>query len=175
MTNFPMKDKSMIAKEIKYVVNPLETYFTNVRRSGAKWTIKDKSKGPGETGWDLQVARKNQTLVIEAKHIKQSFKAAMEGLTLSPLVRHSKQMKRNPVICWAIGVGWRGGWSQDDHMAHIYQILFDYFARNLQFWKFYSNILKVRYIFFIKNKDVAKISFIKMHSHPTENPKKVLA
>ena len=47
-------------------------------------------------------------------------------------------------------------------MSGVYQILLDCFARNLQFWKCYSKILKVKYIFFIDNDVVAKINFIKI-------------
>ena len=47
-------------------------------------------------------------------------------------------------------------------MRNMYQILFDYIARNLNFWRCYSKTLKVKYIFFINNQEVAKIRFEKI-------------
>ena len=44
----------------------------------------------------------------------------------------------------------------------VYQILLDYLSRNLEFWKSYLRTLKVKYIFFISNQKVAKISFDKI-------------
>ena len=51
-----------MTKETKFVVNPLEKYFLDPRRSGARWIIKHKPKFESSaTGWDLQVERKNPT------------------------------------------------------------------------------------------------------------------
>jgi hypothetical protein len=153
-----------MTKEEKFVVNPLEKYFKEFKRSGAKWKIKDKSKGRSEKGWDLQVERKNQVLLIEAKHRRGPFASILAGLTAAPLTNRPEKMKRNLYrswaarVCWAIGRGTR-----DKHnMSLNYQNLFDYFARNLKFWRCYSKILKVKYIFFVDNEKVAKIGFVKM-------------
>lgn len=156
--------------EAKFVVNPLEKYFLDYERSGARWKIKDRPKHPSSaTGWDLQVEHVNRVLLIEAKYIKGPFASALAGLTISPLVNRPEKMKRDlyrsrfAIVCWAIGCGYqRGERVKKYKMSGIYQILFDCFARNLKFWKYYSKILKVEYIFFIDNGKVAKISFIKI-------------
>jgi len=152
-----------MTKEEQFVVNPLENYFLDHERSGAKWKIKDKPKhGKSETGWDLQVERKNLVLLIEAKYIAGPFASAFAGLTLAPLINRPEKMKRKlyrgwcATICWAIGCG--GGYN----LSRVYQILFDYFARNLEFWRCYSKTLRVKYIFFIDNDLVATMGFSKI-------------
>ncbi|QQG42481.1 MAG: hypothetical protein HYW15_03165 [Candidatus Giovannonibacteria bacterium] len=154
-----------MTQEEKFVVNPLEKYFLDPKRSGAKWTRKDRSRGMSETGWDLQVERKKQVLLIEAKYIRGPFASAFAGLTIAPLTNRPEKMKNNlyrsrySVICWAIGFGYK---RRKYKMSRIYQILFDYLARNLEFWECYSKTLKVMYIFFVDNQKVAKISFSKI-------------
>lgn len=155
-----------MTKEEKFVVNPLERYFLDSKRSGAKWSVKDRPKyGSSATGWDLQVERKNQVLLIEAKYIRGPFTAALSGLVIAPLTNKKEKMKSgrgkswSSVICWAIGCGYKRGRDQRYKMSGIYQILLDYLIRNLRFWESYSKILKVRYIYFVANGKVAKISF----------------
>ncbi|MDP3935175.1 MAG: hypothetical protein Q8Q46_03105 [Candidatus Giovannonibacteria bacterium] len=159
-----------MTQEEKFVVNPLEKYFLNKKRSGAKWKIKDKPNyGSSATGWDLQVEHTNRVLLIEAKYIRGPFASALAGLTIAPLVNRPEKMKRSKyrsryaVVCWAVGCGYKGGKRDRKYkMSGIYQILFDCFARNLQFWKYYSKILSIEYIFFVDKRKVAKINFIKI-------------
>jgi len=158
-----------MTNEEKCVVNPLEKYLFDFKRSGAKWKLKNKpAYGISATGWDLQVERKNEVLLIEAKYIRGPFTSAFAGLVISPLSYRPEKMKyknlyrsKYSTICWAIGVGYN---KVDEYkMRDIYQILFDYISRNVNFWKYYSKILKVKYIFFVNNNGkVAKISFTKM-------------
>ena len=156
-----------MTKEERFVVNPLEKYFLDTNRSGAKWVIKHRPKfGSSATGWDLQVERKNQVLLFEAKYIQGSFASAFGGLVISPLTNKTEKMKSgkkrswSSVVCWAIGCGYEK--NQIDKMNGIYQILLDYLTRNLEFYKCYSKTLKVKYIFFVNNQKVAKISFDKI-------------
>lgn len=66
--------------EAKFVVNPLEKYFLDINRSGAKWRTKDKPRFESSaTGWDLQMERKNQVLLFEAKYIRGPFASALAG------------------------------------------------------------------------------------------------
>jgi hypothetical protein len=146
----------MTAEE-KFVVNPLEKYFLDFKRSGAKWNTKNKPNfGKSATGWDLQMERKNQVLLIEAKYIQGPAASAFAGLVIAPLSKRPEKMKSKKkqswcaTICWAIGCKYKSG---------IYQILFDYLARNLEFWKCYSKTLNVKYIYFVDKQKVAKISF----------------
>jgi hypothetical protein len=155
-----------MTKEERFVVNPLERYFLDPKRSGAKWSIRHRPLGRSATGWDLQVERKNQVLLIEAKYIRGAFASALAGLIIAPLTKKTEKMKSrkkkswSSVICWAIGCGYVAGKRNLKYkMSGIYQILFDCLARNLEFWKCYSKTLKVRYIFFVDNGKVAKISF----------------
>jgi hypothetical protein len=156
-----------MTKEEKFVVNPLEKYFLDFERSGARWKIKHRPRfGKSATGWDLQVERHNQVLLIEAKYIQGAFASAFAGLAISPLTNKTEKMKSgkkkswSSVVCWAIGCGYEK--NQRDKMNGIYQILLDYLTRNLEFYKCYSKTLKVKYIFFVNNKKVAKISFDKI-------------
>ncbi|MSU60529.1 MAG: hypothetical protein EXS52_01250 [Candidatus Staskawiczbacteria bacterium] len=146
-----------MTQEEKLVVNPLEEYFKDPNRSGATWVTKNKPRfGTSATGWDLQMERKNQVLLIEAKYISGPFASAFAGLVIAPLSNRPEKMMSNKkrswssVICWAIGCRNR---------SDVYQILFDYLVRNLDFWKCYSEMLRVKYIYFVDNKKVAKISF----------------
>ncbi len=156
--------------EAKFVVNPLEAYFLDSSRSGATWRIKHKPKFESSaTGWDLQVERKNQVLLIEAKYIRGPFAAAFAGLVVAPLTNKTEKMKSrrkkswSSVVCWAIGCGYKKGKRDVKFkMSGVYQILFDYIARNIDFWESYSIILKVEYIYFIDQKSVAKIRFGKI-------------
>src|SRR3989344_6976433 len=150
-----------MTEEEKFVVNPLEEYFLDQNRSGAKWHTKHRPNfGTAATGWDLQMERKNKVLLIEAKYIRGPFASALAGLVIAPLTNKTEKMKSgkkrswSSVICWAIGSSYKNG---------IYQILFDYLTRNLKFYACYSKTLKVKYIYFVNSqKKVAKISFDKI-------------
>src|SRR3989338_4027417 len=150
-----------MTEEEKFVVNPLEEYFLDQNRSGAKWHTKHRPNfGTAATGWDLQMERKNKVLLIEAKYIRGPFASALAGLVIAPLTNKTEKMKSgkkkswSSVVCWAIGSSYKKN--------AIYQILLDYLTRNFEFWKQYSKILKVKYIYFVDNKKVAKISFNKI-------------
>lgn len=150
-----------MTKEEKFVVNPLEKYFLDYDRSKAKWITKNRPKfGSSATGWDLQMERKNQVLLIEAKYIHGPFASAFCGLVGSPLINRTEKMKSGKKRSWSSVICWAIGW---EHKNGIYKILFKYLIRNLKFWKCYSRILKVKYIYFVNNKgEVAKISFNKI-------------
>ena len=157
-----------MTKEEKFVVDPLEKYFKDPNRSGAKWNTKSRPKfGSSATGWDLQMERKNQVLLIEAKYIRGPSASAFAGLVVAPFsskrpekMKSKKTKSWSAVICWAIGCGYeRGNRNNKYKMSGFYQILFDFLIRNLEFWKYYSETLKVKYIYFVDNKKVAKISF----------------
>jgi hypothetical protein len=159
-----------MTKEEKFVVKPLEKYFRNPNHSGAKWIIKHRPEyGTSATGWDLQVERKNQVLLIEAKYIRGPFAAALAGLVIAPLTNRREKMRSkkkkswSSVACWAIGCGYeKGGRAKKYKMSGIYQILFDYLIRNLKFWEHYSKLLKVKYIFFVDKGKVSKVGFDKI-------------
>jgi hypothetical protein len=161
-----------MTEEERFVVNPLEKYFLNSKRSGAKWTIKHRPRyGTSATGWDLQMERKNQVLLIEAKYIQGPSASALAGLIISPLTNRPEKMKSgkkkswSSVICWAIGCGYSGGQrNQKYKMSGMYQILFDKLVINLSFWRCYSKTLNVKYIYFVDNNEVGKISFSKIIS-----------
>ena len=54
-----------MTEEEKFAVDPLEKYLTDPNRSGANWhTKKRPNYGRSATGWDLQMERKNQVLLI---------------------------------------------------------------------------------------------------------------
>jgi len=168
--NMKKKQNNFTTKEEKFVVNPLEKYFLDSERSGAKWNTKNRPKfGSSATGWDLQMERKNQVLLVEAKYIQGPFASALAGLTIAPLTNKTEKMKGKKkkswcsVVCWAIGCGYKGGKRDKKYkMSGIYQILLDCLIRNLKFWECYSKIFKVKYIYFIDNQKVAKISFDKI-------------
>ena len=146
-----------MTKEEKFVVVPLIRWF---RRQNAKWRLRRPKYGTAATGWDIEARRKNQDLLIEAKYIDGSFLASFSGLVTAPLAnRPQRFMKRkyrswSYSICWAIGASYA--------QRNIYQLLLDYFARNQRFWGHYQQDLRAKYIFFVRDGKVAKISFAKV-------------
>jgi len=155
-----------MTKEERFVVNPLQAFLLDPRRSGAAWGIKHRPKhGTSATGWDLQAERKNRVLLIEAKYITGPFAAALAGLVTAPLMHRQEKMRSCKskswcaVVAWGIGWGRQRGSTRKYKMAGIYQIMLDVLARNLEFWKCYSRVLKVKYIFFVDQGRVAKIRF----------------
>ena len=152
-----------MTKEEEFVVNPLEKYFSDKKRSGAKWHILHRpSFGTAATGWDLQVERHNQVLLIEAKYIRGPFAASLAGLVTSPLSSRPENRQKlyrtwSAVCCWAIGSGYPT--VEKYRLRNVHQILLDYFSRNIEFWRCYSRTLKVKYIFFVDNERVAKLRF----------------
>jgi hypothetical protein len=140
--------------ERELVIKPLKTWFEN-----KNWDVKVPDKDSSK-GWDLQVRRKNLDLLIEAKYIKGPFINSFSSLVTSPLTNRSETfMKRKANSwcskrCWAIG----SGYAQRD----IYQLLFDYFIREPQFWEHYHQDLNIAYVYFVKGGKVSKISFEKL-------------
>lgn len=146
-----------MTKEEEFVVNPLKKYLSDARRSGAYWKLKHQpAHGRSERGWDLVMERKNRILYIEAKYVRRSFIGSFSSLTTSPLTNRHKHGWSHE-ICWAIGSGWHK--NQKMTRRNINQILFDYLARHLNFWKHYSKDLNVGHVYFVSNKKVAVISF----------------
>lgn len=58
--------------------------------------------------------------------------------------------------CWAMGSSYK--------TRNIYQLIFDYFVRNPDFWKHYCEDLNLKYVFFVKDGRVAKILFERLLS-----------
>ncbi len=151
-----------MTKEEHFVVEPLQAFLRNPRRSGAAWTIKSRQKhGRSGTGWDLQAERKNQVLLFEAKYITGPFAAAVAGLVIAPLTNRKEKMKSSKtkswsaVVAWAIGCGFKN----KSIVAGIYQPLLDYLVRNAKFWECYSKVLRVKYVYFVVQHEVARIRF----------------
>ena len=139
--------------ERKHVVIPILRRY----EKKANWVSYMPSNPSGETGWDLELRRKNLYLCIEAKYITRSFISSFSQLATSPLTKkklHLMKVETSSACarpCWAIGSSYQ--------TRHVYQILFDYLVRNLDFWKHYSEDLKMQYVFFIKKKKISRISF----------------
>ena len=152
-----------MTKEEEFVVEPLQKFFLDRTRSGADWKILHRpSFGTAATGWDLQIERHNQVLLIEAKYIRGPFAASLAGLVISPLSnrpenRSSLYRSWSAVSCWAIGSGYSTVGKYK--LRNVYQLLLDYFSRNLNFWKSYAETLRVKYIFFVEDGRVAKMTF----------------
>lgn len=146
-----------MTNEEKFVVNPLCRWF---KRQKAGWKLYRPKYGVAATGWDIEAQRKNQDLLIEAKYIDGPFLASLNGLVTAPLANRPQHMIKRKYrswsygICWAIGAGYA--------KRNLYQLLFDYFMQNLPFWNHYSEDLRMKYVFFVENGHVAKISFGKI-------------
>jgi hypothetical protein len=144
------------SKEYEFVVEPLEKWFTNQR---TQWSLTPPKKQPGSTGWDIQARRKkgNQDLLIEAKFFNRSI-SSFAGLVTAPIVRRSESFMKKKEHGWCANICWAIGYTDDN----IYQILLDYLSRQLLFWEHYSKDFGMKYVFFIKDKKVSKILFIKL-------------
>lgn len=144
-------------REQEYVVKPLCKWF---RQQKAIWKIHKPKYATAETGWDIEARRKNQDLLIEAKYIRGPFLNSFRGLVCAPLAKRAQRhMKRkykswNYSVCWAIGTAYKS--------RNLYQIIFDYFSRNLAFWQHYGKDLKMKYVFFVKGNEICRISWKKL-------------
>jgi hypothetical protein len=142
--------------EREHVVKPLKKWL---EKQNTKWDVRVPPNAT-ETGWDVEARRKNRDLLIEAKYITRSFIGSFSPLVTSPLTnRYQHSMKKKlkswcSCTCWAIGTNYK--------TRNIYQILFDYFGRNLEFWKHYGEDLDLYYVYFVKNKKVARIRYSKL-------------
>ena len=140
--------------EKEYVLEPLKNWF---QRQKAKWQLMEPKNDRYETGWDLEARRKNEDLLIEAKFINRSFLSSFTALVTAPLAKRPQRFMKKKYRSWSHGICWAIGTRYQ--LQNIYQILFDYFARNLIFWRHYGQDLHMKYIFFVKDNKVAKILF----------------
>lgn len=145
-----------MTKEEKFVVNPLIKWFKNQK---ANWKLYKPNFGTAATGWDIEAQRKNQDLLIEAKYIDGPFLASLNGLVTAPLANRPQHLIKRKYRGWSYGICWAIGTNYAQR--NIYQLLFDYFIRNLSFWNHYDQDIRMKNIFFVKNGQVARVSFSK--------------
>lgn len=138
-------------------MNPLVRWF---KRQKAGWKLYKPRYGTAATGWDAEAHRHNQDLLIEAKYIDGPFLASFTGMVTAPLANRPQHFMVRRYIGWSYGVCWAIGTSYVQR--NIYQLFFDYFVRNLPFWKHYTRDYRMKYIFFVERGTVAKISFDKI-------------
>ncbi len=143
--------------EHELVVKPLIKWFNSQK---ANWQLDCPKYPTAATGWDLQARRKNQDLLIEAKYITGRFISYFSGMVCAPMSNKKQSfMKRkshgwNEGVCWAIGTSFK--------TRDVFQILLDYLSRNIEFWIFYGNHFRMKYIFFISDSKVKKINWTKL-------------
>jgi len=144
-------------RENKFVVKPLAKWF---QQQKAKWEIDKPKYVTSETGWDIEARRGNQDLLIEAKYIQGPFLSSFSGLVCAPLAHRPQRFMKKKYRSWNYGVCWAIGSSYKSR--NIYQLIFDYFSRNLTFWQHYGQDLKMKYVFFIKGNEILKIRWQKL-------------
>ncbi len=143
----------MTAEE-KFVVRPLVRWF---ERQNAQWKLYRPRYSTSATGWDLEAKRKGSYLLVEAKYIDGPFLASFGGLVVAPLAHRMhrfmrrKRQSEQRGVCWAIGTNYT--------YSHLYQILLDYFARSPAFWRHYARNVRMKYIFFVRRRRVARAPF----------------
>jgi hypothetical protein len=142
-----------MTKEDRFVVNPLIRWF---KEQKADWTLHKPSHGTSATGWDIEASRNKQDLLIEAKYIAGPALASFAGLVTAPLAKRAQHSMVRKYRSWCHGVCWAIG---IEPTRNMYQILFDYMARNPKFWKHYGEDLRMKYIFFVHEGEVTRISF----------------
>ena len=143
-----------MTREEKFVVNPLIRWF---KRQKVKRRLYRPRYGTAATGWDIEARRHNQDLLVEAKYIDGSFLTSFNGLVTAPLANRPQHFTMRGYRSWSYGICWAIG--SNYAQRNIYQLLLDYFIRNLSFYEHYVHDLHMKYIFFVKNDKVAKISF----------------
>lgn len=153
--NQRIKRRTALTQEEKKVVLPLKKWL---ERRKTKWIKKNMPNyGTAATGWDLEFERHDLVLLIEAKYFQRSFIGSFSGLVTAPLThRKQKSIKTKyrswcAYVCWAIGSSYAS--------RNIYQLLFDYIGRNMDFWRSYGQILKMKYVFFVKEGKVIRLSW----------------
>jgi len=145
-----------MTNEEKFVIEPLVAWFG---RQKVKWEIVVRpANGTSETGWDLEVRRKNQDLLVEAKFMSRSSASAISGLISAPLLNRPQKSMANKYRSWCYKVCWAIGMNTNDK-RNINQILLDIFDRSPEFWCHYQQDLNVKYIFLVKDGFVAKVPF----------------
>jgi hypothetical protein len=130
------------------VVEPLVRWF-----KAQDWCCQTPDYHTSARGWDIEAARKNEYLVVEAKYISGPSIAALAGLASAPLANRALRLKMPecneraeiaaqaewlPWCCWAIGInppGQVGSEAFKSTTRNMYQILFDFMGRNSRFWK----------------------------------------
>ncbi len=131
--------------EERFVVRPLVRWF---RRQRAGWQVRTPRYATSATGWDLIARRKHVTLLIEAKYAKRrGWQAMFTGLVTAPLANRRIPVRTQQRVCWAIG----------GHVRR--QLLLDYVARHLVFWRHYAKDLRLQYVFFVNREQVARVRF----------------
>jgi hypothetical protein len=144
-----------MTKEERYVVNPLVRWLT---RQKAAWEIYKPSYGTSATGWDIEARRKNQDLLIEAKYIDGAFLASFTGLVTASLANRRQHFMVQKYRSWCHHVCWAIG--SDRPQRDILQILFDYIARNPQFWRHYAVDVRMKYLFMVSGGKVSRVPFM---------------
>ena len=142
--------------EREYVVKPIKMWL---EKQKAKWDVYIPPT-PNEIGWDLEARRPNMDILVEAKYITSSFIGSFSSLVTSPLTKRSQHFMKTKDKSWCYHVCWAIGTNRD--IEQIYQNIFDYIIRNLDFWKHYSEDLKVYYVYFVSDKKVTRILFKKL-------------
>ena len=146
-----------MTKEEQFVVNPLIRWFGH---QNATWRIHKPRFGTAATGWDIEARRNKMDLLIEAKYIDGPFLASFTGLVTAFLANRPQRFMATKYrswcyyVCWAIGTNYM--------QRNIFQILFDYIARNPQFWKHYAEDVRMKYLFFVQNEQVTRVPFLRM-------------
>ena len=143
--------------EYELVVKPLTRWFKIQR---ANWIVKIPTYHTAATGWDLEARRKNQDLLIEAKYIKGAFINSFAGLVCSVLSNRPQKFMKTKYRGWSHGVCWAIGSAYKSRS--VLQILLDYLARNLKFWKFYGKFFKMKYVFFVDRNKITKVPWSKL-------------
>lgn len=143
-----------MTKKERFVVNPLIRWL---KRQNAAWKIYKPAFGTAATGWDIEARRKNQDLLIEAKYIDGPFLASFSGLVAAPLANRRQHFMVKKYRSWSYGVCWAIG--TNFAQRNVFQILFDYVARNQVFWNQYAECIRMKYIFFVEDGKVARVPF----------------
>jgi hypothetical protein len=139
-------------REYRFVVSPLVDWLT-AQKPG--WIVHQPKYHTAARGWDIEAWREDDYLLIEAKFISGPAIASLAGLVAAPLAMRVRQWKDAGWYCWAIGIKPQ----IEGRGRHVYQIFFDYMARNSDFWKHYGDDLRMRYIFFVQEGKVTRIPF----------------
>jgi hypothetical protein len=140
-------------REYQLVVTPLIDWLD---RQKLGWIFHHPKHPTSARGWDIEAWREGEYLLIEAKYIAASSISSFSGLVSAPLAARARHWN-DPgwCCCWAVGIK-----PQVEHRGrHVYQIFFDYMARNAEFWKHYGEDLRMRYIFFVQESGVTMIPF----------------
>jgi hypothetical protein len=139
-------------REDQFVVTPLIDWF---KKQKPKWGLHKPAYASHARGWDIEAKRDNEYLVIEAKCISASSISSFAGLVAAPLAKRDNHWRGPSWCCWAIGIKPQ----VERDRRHVYQIFFDYMARNPTFWGHYGKDLRMKYIFFVQAGGVTSILF----------------